>query len=139
MELTEAVSAMYVGEYRPRFVSLGFGDPVLTVEKNNWNLSTNTGVQIAKFLLRPFPNCSALVISYGIEVTPGYRYHGVGTLLLRMQMAACRMAGYTAMIATVRTDNEVERHIMKKLGWIESPASFASRHGGFVSTWEVIL
>jgi GNAT superfamily N-acetyltransferase len=61
--------------------------------------------------------CPSTVQSWGVEVPAPYRGRGLGKLLLRWKMDACRSAGKTSMIATVANYNAAEQHILEGAGW----------------------
>lgn len=73
---------------------------------------------VAGFFLSPLVGCEcAAVISHGAWVSMEYQRQGLGTALLKIRTEAVKQAGLGLALATVRSDNEVERKMLYKAGW----------------------
>jgi GNAT superfamily N-acetyltransferase len=81
---------------------------------------------VAKFGMMPMPGCRAICVFHHAEVEPKFRGTGLGQLLLNVRGRVATKAGYSRAICTVRCDNEIERHLMNKCGWIDL-TSFVNR------------
>ena len=52
-----------------------------------------------------------------VAVAEEHRHAGLGTGMLRLLLAAAADAGYEAVVAQVRYDNEVMMHVLRALGF----------------------
>jgi len=78
----------------------------------------NKPIPMAQFGLTPLPGCEcAVLVSHGAWVADDHRGKGLGTALLQIRTEAIKQAGYALALATVRSDNQVERKLLYKAGW----------------------
>lgn len=85
---------------------------------------------VAQFFLKPFEGCPcAVILSYSVWIDEKYRGKGLGTILLKIRTEAIKRAGFTLALATVRSDNPVERKMLYQAGWRRS-TTFPSKYNG---------
>lgn len=71
---------------------------------------------------------SAVVISYGVSISPSLRGKGLGQKAHKERLERFRNEGYNYALCTVRRDNQAQLHILKKNGWVRL-ANTASTDG----------
>jgi GNAT superfamily N-acetyltransferase len=69
------------------------------------------------FKVGMMPGNRRVLISFASFVQPSERGKGLGQRLLRLRQDVAREAGINLMLATVRDDNRVERHLLRKAKW----------------------
>ncbi len=90
------------------------------------------------FQLKMFPNCGSIVVSTGSCIYEPFKGKGIGRELNKLRTRAMSLAGFERIMATVRTDNDIEEHILAANGW-KRLSVFDSRYGSQVSLWERVL
>jgi len=70
-----------------------------------------------KFSVGLMPGNRRILISFGSFIEPEHRGMGLGKRLLRLRQDVAREAGINLMLATVRDDNRIERHLLRRAGW----------------------
>lgn len=63
------------------------------------------------------PGNRRILVSFGSFVQPEFRNKGLGRKMLRLRQEVAREAGINLMLATVRDDNKIERHLLRRAGW----------------------
>lgn len=99
---------------------------------------SKTGRLIGAFSLQSFPACTSIVISVGCFVAEEFKGMGYGKALNKLRVKAMSLAGFERILATVRDDNEAEKHILMVNGWTRL-TTFNSNIGRTVSMWERVL
>lgn len=69
------------------------------------------------FCVGLMPGNRRILISFNSYIAPEMRDKGLGQRLLRLRQDVAREAGINLMLCTVRDDNKVERHLLRKAGW----------------------
>lgn len=82
------------------------GERTLTVVTSDYNFS-----------LSFMPGNRRVLISHKVFIQPACRNKGIGKKLLAMREELSREAGINLLLATVKNDNEVEIHLLKKARW----------------------
>lgn len=72
---------------------------------------------LAQFSLSELPGDGDVLVSHSASVHEYYRRRGIGRLLNAYRIEAAHKAGVSAILATVRADNEGERKILFEQGW----------------------
>lgn len=67
--------------------------------------------------LNPFPGCNQIVVSNHAHIFRGYRGEGRGQIQHQERLIKAKELGYDLIICTVKSDNDVEKHILEKYGW----------------------
>jgi RimJ/RimL family protein N-acetyltransferase len=67
--------------------------------------------------LNPFPGSNQIVVSNHAFIYAQYRGKGIGQMQHSQRLAKAKELGYDTIICTVRADNAVEKHILKKNHW----------------------
>lgn len=87
--------------------------------------------------LNPFPGSNQIVVSNHAFIYPKYRNcpEKYGQLQHRQRLLKAKELGYDMIICTVRLDNEIEKHILRKFGWgfLECFSSVETEHS--VELW----
>lgn len=73
---------------------------------------------VAYFRLGALDGNSLVVVSHNVHVAEALRNRGIGKALLAIREAACKAAGATMMLATVRLDNAAENKVLVQSGWM---------------------
>ena len=89
----------------------GFG---LVIENKRTFHITDTH---AKFSLSFMPGNRRVLVSHGTVVEKEYRNKGIGKRLAAVKQELAREAGCNLLLGTVRNDNFVQEHQMRKDGW----------------------
>jgi GNAT superfamily N-acetyltransferase len=69
------------------------------------------------FKVGMMPGNRRVLISFDSFVQPASRGQGLGKKFLRIRQDVAREAGINLMLATVRDDNRIERHLLRRAGW----------------------
>jgi ribosomal protein S18 acetylase RimI-like enzyme len=85
----------------------------------------------SEFRLSFLPGNRRILISHGVRIPEDRRGKGLGQKYLRMREEIAREAGVNLLLATVREDNPVEKHLLRKHGW----EKLIYRRGTGVSLW----
>jgi len=96
------------GGFRRRGLRCGFFD-------GRYNLSVFH--DRGHFKVGMFPGNRRILIAFDSFVEPAFRGQGLGRRLLRLRQDVARESGINLMLATVRDDNRVERHLLRRVGW----------------------
>ena len=108
--------AMRTRGFNPELV----GDRSLNVVTPDYNFS-----------LSFMPGNRRVLISHKVFIHPASRNRGLGKKLLAMREELAREAGINLLLATVKNDNEVEIHLLKKAKW----ERMVNRLGTKTSLW----
>lgn len=85
--------------------------------------------------LNPFPGCNQIVVSNHALIYEWARGRGHGQRQHENRLNQARALGYDLMLCTVREDNEVEIHILRKNGWIVEREFMSTETGHAVQLW----
>lgn len=85
--------------------------------------------------LNPFPGCNQICVSNHAFIYPQQRGQGFGQAQHEARLWKARELGYDLMLCTVKTDNEVEIHILRKNGWIVEREFISTETGHAVQLW----
>lgn len=66
-----------------------------------------------------FPGCNQLIVSNHAFIKPEQRGKGFGQKQQLNKLNLAAELGYNCIICTVKSDNEVEKYILNKNGWIQ--------------------
>lgn len=91
------------------------------------------GVCIGEFQLTPLPGNSKICISHGLQIFEEYRGKGYATKANQERVELARSLGFKIMLASVRTDNLKQGHILRKTGW--RSVSYYHNDGYNVTLW----
>jgi GNAT superfamily N-acetyltransferase len=87
---------------------------------------------VAQFFLQPLAGCvCAAVLSYGSWIAEEHRGKGLGTVLLKIRTEAVKQSRYTLALATVRSDNLIEKKLLYRAGWRRGttfPSTYSKEH-----------
>lgn len=67
--------------------------------------------------LNPFPGSNQIIVSNHAFIEKEMRGEGYGKLQHTKRIEKAIELGYDYILCTVREDNEVEKHILRKNGW----------------------
>lgn len=74
--------------------------------------------------------CGAgIVISHGVEIFPQFRGQGLGQKAHEARLDEFKKY-YNYALCTVRRDNDVQLHILKKFGWVRLANTSTPQHSG---------
>lgn len=93
------------------------------IQKGQCNLIVRIDIgehALASFTLKDMYNCCGIIVGSDLYVSEDYSNKGVGTLLTKFMMDFSKYYGYGVLQATDREDNEYQKKIFEKLGWIVS-------------------
>lgn len=73
---------------------------------------------VAQFFLTPLNGClCAAIVSHAAWVDSKHRGKGLGRALLQIRTESIKESGFGIALATVRSDNVVERKLLYQAGW----------------------
>lgn len=87
--------------------------------ENNHTTGTRLGDKIVEASFDEFPGNSDVMIFTNVNVNKRYREHGLGKLFHGLRLDIAKASGVSAVMCTVRSDNPVERAILKHFDWHE--------------------
>ncbi len=73
--------------------------------------------QIGHYQLDPFPGCSKIGISHGLEIYPQFRNKGYGKKAHAERLAEAKRLGYEVLLCTINSANVAQVKILKHYGW----------------------
>ncbi len=122
-DLLQALNVALQGQFQSRFYrDTNFGNNNqgwFITEKDGKFLVRNLSGAVATFSLEELPGCCGVIVSYYSEVELAYRKLGLGELLLKVRMDACRVMKYGQMLATVVAGNQAEEKLLDCQGWLK--------------------
>lgn len=89
--------------------------------------------------LNPFPGSNQIVISNHAFIYPAYRGKGFGQTQHTERLRKARELGYNLIMATVKADNLVEKHILKKNHWLQNTSFVSIETGHTIEVWTRVL
>lgn len=85
---------------------------------------------VGYFEVSEFPGAGCLAfVFHNVYIEPDYRGKKIGTALLAVREAAAQKFGVKLLVATVRDNNEAEKHLLLKHKW-EMYLSVPSKNAG---------
>lgn len=102
-----------------------------TIVGREYNVRAPKGSYSLSFL----PGNRRVLISHYVKMDSGERGKGFGQRYMKIREQIAREAGANLMLATVRNDNAIEIHLLKKFGW----RRFTNRRSTGVSLWGKLL
>lgn len=63
------------------------------------------------------PHDSGIIFSHGSFIKEKFRGKGLGNIEHEKRINIAREMGYSCIVATVISNNEIEKHILQKHGW----------------------
>ena len=123
-----------------RFLNTFTLDGVVTsvMKKGNFSASVEYSYNhtpLGRCSYRVLPGCGPVIITHGSEIYPDFRGQGWGTKLHKARLAAFYDAEFRVALCTVRQDNEPERRILQRFGWVEGVKFFNPQTRHDVSMW----
>ena len=88
-------------------------------EFNDNNGSIKLSNVYGAFCLRPLESNSFIAESYGVYINQEFRGQGFGQQQHLDRLTLAKAGGLRTLLATVKNENLVERHILSKNGWNE--------------------
>lgn len=85
--------------------------------------------------LNSFPGCNQIVISNHAFIYSQFRGQGIGQEQHKERLNTASAAGYNYVMCTVKADNDVERHILRKHGWKFLDQFHNMESGSLVEIW----
>lgn len=73
---------------------------------------------VAVFEMVQLPGCCAFAVSCHTEIYEKFRGKGIAPILQELKAEIARKSGYTGMFATITDDNEAQKKILPKSGWV---------------------
>lgn len=102
---------------------------------------SETGRPIGHFSLSEMPGCCGIMISHNTQIYKDFQGKGIASIFQELKFALAKELGFSLLLCTVREDNEIEKHILQKFGWIRHEGSIFqnSRTTNIISVWTKIL
>ena len=86
-----------------------------------FEVKTNAGTVIGNWYFSGLPGCCGVVVSHGLYLKEEYRGMKLSGPMQELREAVARKLGYSAMLATVVTNNFAEVISSAKHGWKLGP------------------
>lgn len=89
---------------------------------------------VGEYTLSDLPGDMDVAVSHGVCLRPEYRGKGLGQLQHAERLERIYSGGYMAAICTVRSENLIEKHILRKNKW-KPVWTFTNKDGDLVELW----
>lgn len=88
---------------------------------------------ICGFTLREQTNCCGVMVSTSTWVGGNHRGKGLAQKMMPLKELIASYEGYSALVATVQSENKPEMHILQKFGWVKGYEFLNARTGNMIS------
>lgn len=89
----------------------------------------------SQYALSPLPGCCGVVVSHDSSLKEEFRGKGLGDFFHKERLDLIQDLGYSCALATVQVDNDAEKHILEKNGWLRLHIFKNSRTGNWIEIW----
>ena len=118
----------------------GCQDTTLILKKHPTSIYFSLGAaSIAGFQLTPLPGCCGILVSHDTFVMPSHQGQGIGTAMMKAKICIAQDLGFSRLLATVRSDNGTELHLLRKAGWVRTDEFVNKRTNHPIECWVLDL
>lgn len=90
---------------------------------------------VGNFSISTLAGNHSVLVLHAKEIYHAFRNKGLGQKATLFAMELGRLNGYSLMVATVIDTNEIENHILTKLGWVKVNKTFNKKTRNFYNTY----
>jgi hypothetical protein len=91
--------------------------------------------EVARFTLESHPQCAGIADSIDTEVQEKHRNKKIAQFMTQVKCALAIHLGFSILLATVKTSNYIENHILLKNEWVKGETFLNDRTKNEVTLW----